>query len=303
MRLKKGENSSFVRKQGLSKTDTSKTRKILKKKTSRQKTLELATVNKALRKSEAILRSVFSASPAGILLITSERKISWMNERITSITGYTLKDLQDKGPQIFYADEEEFARMGRSVFQKVLQGNSIEADTRWIRKDGQMRDIHLSVAPIDPNDNALGQVSIVTDITDRKQVEHELMSTKDYLKTVFNKIHDALFVFDLTGKVVDVNEKLVELYKCSREEALGLNILHDFSATETSMKDYHANVLWQKVMAGEDQLFEWKAKRPGDGSIFDVEVTLTETIVASRRLYSFERPRHHRAKTGRGGTP
>ncbi len=126
-------------------------------------------------------------------------------------------------------------------------------------------------------------------VLDQKQ-DQELIAVKDYLKTVFNKIHDALFVHDTNGIIVDVNEKLLQLYRCSREDAIGAHIHYDFSAPELPLLDYHQNILWKKVMAGEDQLFEWKARRPGDGSIFDVEVCLAklslphgEFILASTR--------------------
>ncbi len=194
MKAKKSGNSSLKRKRSLPRDNSSKTKKILGQKTSRQKTLELAKVNEALKKSEAILKSVFSASPAGILLVTSDRKISWMNERITSITGYTLKDLQNKGPRIFYADNKEFARIGKAVFQKVLQGSTIEEDTLWTRKDGQKRNIHLSVAPIDPNNAALGQISIVTDITDQKVAEGSIRESENKLRDLTEKAIVGIYV-------------------------------------------------------------------------------------------------------------
>ncbi|HEX2966706.1 MAG TPA: PAS domain S-box protein, partial [Syntrophorhabdaceae bacterium] len=66
-----------------------------------QRTLELMKVNQELRKSESTLRSVFRASTVGILLLTSRREIAWMNERITDISGYTLQELKEKGPEVF----------------------------------------------------------------------------------------------------------------------------------------------------------------------------------------------------------
>jgi two-component system sensor histidine kinase/response regulator len=187
----------------------------------KQRTTELTAANEALRRSESTLESVFSASPAGILLVTSERTISWMNERMVSITGYTLEDLQDKGPRIFYASEEEFTRMGELVFQRVLQGNSMEADTEWIRKDGAIRDIHLSVAPIDPGDASLGQVSIVTDITEQKKAEKELIESEERYRTVIEHSNVGIALVQDT-KHVYVNRKFLDIFGYDTpEEVLG----------------------------------------------------------------------------------
>ena len=79
-------------------------------------------------------------------------------------------------------------------------------------------------------------------------MERELLATKDYLNTVFNSIHDAVFVHDEGGRVVDVNDKMLDMYKLTREEAIGLSIIPDYVTPEGS-PDLPA--IWKKVMAGE----------------------------------------------------
>ena len=98
----------------------------------------------------------------------------------------------------------------------------------------------------------------------------------EYRRALFNNQHDAIFVHDLSGRVIDVNEKMLEIYRLSREEAIGLYIVSDYSSPDNPPLLAHQQVLWKRVMSGQGQLFEWKARRPGDGSIFDVEVSLTK---------------------------
>ncbi len=187
----------------------------------RRRTDELLQANEALRKSEVTLKSVFSASPAGIMLVTSDRKIAWMNERITSITGYTLKDLQEKGPRVFYADEEEFVRVGNMIFDKVVRGNSTEGDTQWMNKEGQIRDIHLNAAPIDPNDASLGQVSIVTDITEQKEAQQKLIESEERYRTAIEHSNDGVSIVK-NGKHIYVNEKFLNMFGYDKpQEVLG----------------------------------------------------------------------------------
>ncbi|MEN6375130.1 MAG: PAS domain S-box protein [Smithella sp.] len=112
------------------------------------------------------------------------------------------------------------------------------------------------------------------DITERKKIETELRATKDYLRIVYNNAYDAIFVHDLDGKIVDVNDKMLEMYKVKREEALGYNSTSDYSVTDEFMEVSRAN--WKMVMSGVNVFFERKARRPKDGSLFDVEVFLTK---------------------------
>ena len=112
------------------------------------------------------------------------------------------------------------------------------------------------------------------DISKRKQVEEELHATKDYLRTVFNSVYDAIIVHDPDGRVVDVNDKMLDMYGVSREEALKLSIIDDYSASDNPIVEVWER--WKKVLIGENQFFEWKARRPKDGSVFNVEVFLTK---------------------------
>ena len=110
-------------------------------------------------------------------------------------------------------------------------------------------------------------------VTERSEVEEELRATRNYLRTVFNNVYDAIFIHDVDGKVLDVNDKLLEMYGVSREEAINLYIIADYSAPDNPVEELFSR--WGKVMSGENQFFEWRAKRPKDDSVFDVEVFLT----------------------------
>ncbi|OPY62102.1 MAG: Oxygen sensor histidine kinase NreB [Syntrophorhabdaceae bacterium PtaU1.Bin034] len=121
----------------------------------------------------------------------------------------------------------------------------------------------------------------VRDITDRKYIERELTATKDYLKTVFNNIHDAIYVHDNTGKIIDVNNKMLELHKCTREEAVS-HYIHDFSTPDNPLNEMPH--LWNTVLEGKNHFFEWKCRRPKDGSTIDVEIYLTRLSLPEGNL-------------------
>ena len=95
---------------------------------------------------------------------------------------------------------------------------------------------------------------------------------EDRLKKIFDNTQDAIFIHDIEGKILDVNDKMCRIYGLTtKEEALELTI-KDVSSSRMSM-----NVLlerWQKVLNGEELLFEWEAFRPKDNTVFNVEVSI-----------------------------
>lgn len=107
------------------------------------------------------------------------------------------------------------------------------------------------------------------------------------MKEIFNSSHDAFIVHDINGTIFDINNRMLDMYRLTREEALHLNIA-DISSPGTDIKYTKEDL--HRISEGKTLLFEWKARRPGDNSIFDVEVALrklnwrgAEAILASVR--------------------
>jgi len=117
------------------------------------------------------------------------------------------------------------------------------------------------------NQQLLGEIDV------RLSAESEMRSTAERLSLIFNSVKDAIFIHDAVGKVIRVNAQMLALYDVSEQDALRMSILEDFSGPDNPLSDMAE--VWQKVLAGEIMTFEWQAKRPSDGHLFPVEVSLT----------------------------
>ncbi|MBD1829693.1 PAS domain S-box protein [Microcoleus vaginatus GB1-A2] len=111
------------------------------------------------------------------------------------------------------------------------------------------------------------------EIGDRKLAEAALQVSEQNLRTIFNNVYDAIFIHDLEGNILDVNNRMLEMYGVSREQATKLSIKNDYSSDDNPVKQM--GELWERVLAGETGRLEWKARRPNDGSTFDAEIALS----------------------------
>ncbi len=164
-----------------------------------------------------MLRSIFSAFQAGIMFVAPDRKISLINDKMTSITGYRLEDIKNEDPRIFYANDEEYARITKLISEKVRGGNVAETDATWVRKDGKIRHVHLSVAPVGPDDLPAGAVCIVTDVTEQKEAEARLVESEERYKSVIENSHDGITLVK-NGKLTYVNQRLLEIFGFDKAE-------------------------------------------------------------------------------------
>ncbi|HSF72285.1 MAG TPA: PAS domain S-box protein, partial [Microcoleus sp.] len=112
------------------------------------------------------------------------------------------------------------------------------------------------------------------EIGDRKQAEAALQVSEQNLRTIFNNVYDAIFIHDLEGNILDVNNRMLEMYGVSQEQATKLSIKNDYSTDGNPLEKMEE--LWERVLAGETGRVEWKARRPKDGSTFDAEIALSK---------------------------
>jgi len=149
----------------------------------------------------------------------------------------------------------------------------VDDDVRWVReraelefgKDGEVK-------------SAFGTVQ---DITDLKLAEEARVASEANYRAIFNAANDAIFVHDPeTGIVLDANQKVMEMYGYSPEEARTLTI-QDISSGEPPYTQEEGMQLVRRAMQGEPQIFEWKAKDK-NGRIFWVEVNLKKAIIGGQ---------------------
>ena len=104
---------------------------------------------------------------------------------------------------------------------------------------------------------------------------------EDHFRTIFDLVNDAIFIHDVeTGQILDVNQRMCEMYGLTREEALKLTADQSSSGVPPYTAEEAYNWL-RKATTGAPQLFEWHAKHK-DGHLFWVEVNIRKAAIGGK---------------------
>ncbi len=158
-------------------------------------------------------------------------------------------------------------------------GRIPENEYRVIRKDGTVLFVHAEGEVQYAEGKPVKVFLTLQDITGRKLAEQDIRQARDMFRTFIDHSYDAVIIHDTKGGILNVNETMLTMYRLTREEALSLTI-EDITGPACRREDVGAR--WGEALAGKDQFFSWQARRPRDGSLFDVEVYLTRVTIGDR---------------------
>ncbi|MBW2670716.1 MAG: PAS domain S-box protein, partial [Deltaproteobacteria bacterium] len=110
--------------------------------------------------------------------------------------------------------------------------------------------------------------------TNEIMVKNEaLQISEERYREIYNSPSDAIFIHDAsTGKILDVNRAMLDMYGYDREEALQLEI-SDISSGKHSYTQDQAGELVNRAIIDGPQTLEWRARKK-NGESFWVEVAL-----------------------------
>ncbi|HEX2908310.1 MAG TPA: PAS domain-containing sensor histidine kinase, partial [Phototrophicaceae bacterium] len=134
-----------------------------------------------LQQSHETLRALVNASPLAIFLIDKAGTIQMCNPAATLIFGFTEAEMLGFKPPFIPPEKwDEFD----NLLNRVLAGESVtDLETYRTRKDGSTINVIISAGVVP---EAPAMMSVVMDITERKQLEAEVLE-KEKLRLALNK--------------------------------------------------------------------------------------------------------------------
>ncbi len=246
-----------------------------------KETLRLAKQEAEARANQ--MASIFEAMADGVVVYDRDGRIQYTNAAFRALFALNINAdsaLLPLDEQLVEAAPRDL--MGRTLSQEQwLQFRTVRGeclpDLQTIdlicrARNGQDLFLNVSRTPIcDVGGQIVGSVAVYRDVTERHQLEQQLQYAEQKLRSLVESNIVGVMVTDQTGRMYEVNDRLVQLLDYSRDELLSENMrIKDLLVEEYQLARTRA---WKTLVSQGASLPEEKEYIRKDGSRFPALVT------------------------------
>jgi PAS domain S-box-containing protein len=230
-----------------------------------------------LRENQRILSTLMSNLPG--MAYRCRNDSAWTMEFVSDgcyeLTGYTPSELIESS-RISYSDlihPDDRERVWNEVqavfsekkhFQLAYRITTASGAEKWVWEQG--------VGVLSPEGQVVALEGFISDITERKQVEHALRASEERYRALVQSSSDAIFMVTKNRRIASCNQAFLDLFGYTMDEILGAStkVIH------VSEESYHSfgQVAYPLMEQVGPLRTEWKLKRK-DGTVFEVDGSMS----------------------------
>jgi PAS domain S-box-containing protein len=177
-----------------------------------------------LRQSQALYHSIIRASPDSIIIFSLQGIMEFVSPAGIKMFGYdTAEEIVGRPILDLIAPTDHELAVTR--LQQIAQGDPLAPlEYHALKKDSQIFDIEANTEVIcDADGRPAAVISIIRDITERKQAEEVLAESEAKFRQLFNLAPVPLGLVNKEGIIVDVNNRFVQTFGYTHEDTPTLN--------------------------------------------------------------------------------
>jgi PAS domain S-box-containing protein len=180
---------------------------------------ERIEAEKAIKESEERYRMVYNNSPIGIINYNSQGMLIDCNQRFLEIIGSTRE-------KVFGLDLSNLKNKSvvQCIFDTLENKTTIYEGPYEPLTGNRIAEVHMRFSPLfDVNNQIVGGVGVVEDVTERKQAEESLKETAHQLERITTAAKDAIVMLDEDGRVNFWNLSAERIFGYTKAEIMGKN--------------------------------------------------------------------------------
>jgi len=221
--------------------------------------------------SESRFRATFEQAAVGVAHVSLEGRFLRLNEKFCEIVGYSEDEMRELTFQEITHPDDLDADL--DFVQQVLKGaiENYSMDKRYYHKDGSVVWVNLTVSLVfDRGGQAKYFVSVIKEISVRKQAEEALRQSCDFQQHLNTTVPDAVFSVRMPERIIEWANDSFNVLGYESEECIGKSPEMLYATPEESQAV--DSLLLDVIREGKDVLRTEALLRHKNGKVFTADI-------------------------------
>jgi PAS domain S-box-containing protein/putative nucleotidyltransferase with HDIG domain len=197
----------------------------------------------ALQETEERFRTLVETSTDAIISINEKMQVIQWNRAASDLFGYSKELMMGKPVDILVP--EKFRQKHLEGFNRFLATGTARfvgktAEFEGLRKDGSTRPIELSLSA-DKQEGSWTFTAIIRETTERRRALEALRESEERYRNLFEDSKDGVIIWTAEGKILGVNQAVLEIFGSDTEDMIGSEI-------STIFTDSHDHTVFQGIL-------------------------------------------------------
>lgn len=244
-------------------------------------------IEQVMREREELFRLFTEQEIIGIYTIV-DGKISYFNEMVLKITGYTPEDVKgwdyEGFMNIIHPDDRQFVLQQIRRKMRGETGNIVKQyDFRIFTKRGKIKWVTLYSAPV-VYDNNIAVMSAMLDISERKNAENKIRESEERFRILAESPFQGLFIHDDIG-IIFANSAFFKMIGLDQNNPRDLEKVYGVNALTFISPEYHKKIM-EDIRYNNNEAYEVRALRH-NYTPFYAELQSSIAIVNGKKMRVF----------------
>jgi len=238
------------------------------------------------RESEEKFSVFVSESAYGYLETDAQGRLTFVNRKMTEISGFGEKEMLGRNMLDFLIEED--VERAKANLAKVLTGpNEGPRHYSICHKDDSRREVEVNTLSLAKDGRFVGYQSTILDVTERTRAEEALRESEERHRVLFESSRDAIMTLaPPSWRFTAGNPATVKMFRAKDQTeftGLGPWEVSPELQPDGQPSDRKAKAMIETAMREGSNFFEWTHRRL-DGEEFATTVLLTRMTLAGRTL-------------------
>ena len=232
---------------------------------------------------QVLFRLVWENSIMGMRLTDEQGTILMVNNAFCQLVGNNKNELVGKPLSVIYSKEKRFDVEKKHMERFRYRTVKPYVEHEFILWNNEKKWFGVTNTFLEIDKNVTYLLGIFRDITEIKSSEEALIESEKRFRLLFENSAESLCI--MSERFEECNEKMCELFGCSREEIVG-HLPWEFSPVHQPDGRESRESALEKINAalnGSPQYFYWQHKKK-DNTLIDVEVSLKKFQMGDKKL-------------------